>query len=70
MSTEAAQFQSKRQQIQYGFYNTDYCFSMRKENVSSEPGKDTGRTAPKKYPRILGNVSKDKRQSIQGYLPK
>ena len=27
-------------------------------------------TAPKKYPRIRGNVSKDKRASIQGYFAK
>ena len=33
-------------------------------------GKDKAKATPKKYPRILGNVSKDKRASIQGYFAK
>ena len=44
---------------------------------SVKSGKDTGKeggreqeTAPKKYPVLLGNVSKDKRPSIQYYLAK
>ena len=35
-----------------------------------KPRKRQHETAPKKYPRILGNVSKDKRASIQGYFAK
>ena len=44
---------------------------------SVKSGKDTWKegvgeqeTAPKKYPVLLGNVSKDKRPSIQYYLAK
>ena len=41
------------------------CGLVMKENVPC-----CQQTAPKKYPWILGNVSLDKRASIQGYFAK
>ena len=35
-----------------------------------EGGGGEQKTAPKKYPVLLGNVSKDKRPSIQYYFAK
>ena len=40
------------------------------ECIVVKSGKDNHKDGLKKYPWILGNVSKDKSQSIQGYLTK
>ena len=48
--------------------STDLVYEEQECLVKS--GKDSHKDGLKKYPWILGNVSKDKSQSIQGYLTK
>ncbi len=43
---------------------------MKRKSVFKTRNRRHHETAPKKYPRILGNVSKDKRASIQYYFAK
>ena len=60
VSTNSVWFLQHCQQIQF----------IMRESIRGKAGKEKQKTAPKKYPMILCNVSKDKSPSIQYYFAK
>ena len=56
--------------IQYGIYNTVYCFRLWRRKVSSEIRKRHSEIRKRQYVEILGKVCGDTWQSMSGYLAK